>query len=150
MEISNNIQTRQTQDFKKSQIPVWVKCIGWPLIVFSAFATLALALALISNNTNEAISIGLFGFFYKGSALHPLPIGLIAVLLANTIAGYRLLSGKPNAVLQCLYIAYFTMGITLLGKLTYYPTNYFPFEPVLIAFYIITLHRLKRLYQRET
>lgn len=150
MEISHNNRLQQLPSIITLKLPLWLKCIGWPLICFSALATLTLILTLMSNKANESISIGLFGFFYKGSASHIIPIGLVLLLDANTFAGYRLLCGKPNSVELCLYIAYFTLGVTLVGKLLYYSTNYIPFEPVLITIYIITLHSLKRRFYRKT
>ena len=149
MESVKNYQPQQLQDYQKSLIPLWVKVVGWPLIFFSVFTSIVMAISLLIGDTSDPLSIGIYGVFYKGSAFHPIPIGLTILLLANAITGYRLLLAKPNAVPMCLYTAYFTLGVIIMGKLKY-PTNYFPFEPFVSVLYIVTLHRLQRLYQRET
>jgi hypothetical protein len=136
------------REFRKRLVPIWIKVIGWVSVIFAVLIAITYGLSFFDSEPGP-ISIGMYGFFYKGNLYSTLPIFLSLLILCNGVCAYALLTGRKWSLSVCLYLAYITLATLVVGKLNY-PTNYFPFEFFIIIPYIYFLHRNKKSWKNET
>jgi hypothetical protein len=148
MENVNLKNFESVRQFRETLVPTWIRIFGRFIIIFAAFVALAYGFSL-TNDENKPISIGMYGFFYKGNPYHPIPIYLALLILGNGACAYALLTGRRWAVSACLFFAYITLGTTVIGKLNYH-FSYFPFEFLFILPYLYALHKLRTVWKDET
>lgn len=136
------------REFRKGLVPIWIKIFGWVSVIF---AILIVAVYLLSffDSDPSWIKLGMYGFFYKGTLYSALPIFLSLLIICNGIGAYALLTGCKWALAICLYLAYITLVTFVVGKLNY-PTNYLPFEFLIVIPYIYFLHKNRKLWKNET
>jgi hypothetical protein len=136
------------REFRKGLVPIWMKIFGWVSVIFAILIVTAYGLSFFDSDPGS-INIGMYGFFYKGTLYSALPILLSLLILCNGISAYALLTGRKWALSICLHLAYITLVTCVVGKLNY-PTNYFPFEFLIIIPYIYFLHKNSKLWKNET
>lgn len=129
-------------------LPKWIRFFSWLFLVMAAFI---IPVLLITVATDIPSTFTLFGFEYRGTALHPTPLLISGCLVFFGYTGYALLWGRPNGIRLGLIAGYLGIAIAVAAFVVGARKGIFmiPLEPFLQVPFIVALSRRRNRWEQS-